>query len=265
MKLYNAGSFFDPRAVPVDDYDGIAAHLAGLARVIVESHPALVGSRVELFREALDRHRSADGTTDLEVAMGLETVHPLRARLPEQTIHGRRFQGGRSRTAATGVRRCGSSCSSPLRSFQRGEQDDWLIRSIETAFSCGASVVSLIPSRAGNGAMESLAAAGEFREPSSTTSSAASQSASPPDRSRGRVFADLWDLKRFATCSACFDARRARLDAMNLEQVVSAAVSACAACGHARLMTLAPADPQSTPTSLSLDPASQDRSRRSPC
>ena len=39
LKLYNAGSFFDPRAVPEPDYDDVAAALAGLARVVVESHP----------------------------------------------------------------------------------------------------------------------------------------------------------------------------------------------------------------------------------
>ena len=32
VKLYNAGSFFDPRAVPEEDYDGVAAGLAGLER-----------------------------------------------------------------------------------------------------------------------------------------------------------------------------------------------------------------------------------------
>src|SRR3546814_14860284 len=36
MKLYNAGSFFDPRAVPVEDYPRIAAALDGMSRVIVE-------------------------------------------------------------------------------------------------------------------------------------------------------------------------------------------------------------------------------------
>ena len=39
IKLYNAGSFFDPRAVPVEDYDTIAATLAGFSRVVVECTP----------------------------------------------------------------------------------------------------------------------------------------------------------------------------------------------------------------------------------
>ena len=59
MKLYNAGSFFDPRAVPDADYDGVAAALAGLSRVIVESHPALVGPRVDRLLDALARQQPA--------------------------------------------------------------------------------------------------------------------------------------------------------------------------------------------------------------
>ena len=61
MKLYNAGSFFDPRAVPDADYEGVAAALAGLSRVIVESHPALVGPRVDRLLGALARITGANG------------------------------------------------------------------------------------------------------------------------------------------------------------------------------------------------------------
>ena len=79
IKLYNAGSFFDPRAVPEADYDDIAAALAGLSRVIVESHPALVGARVDRFLAALDAPSRATPSAALEVAMGLETAHPERS------------------------------------------------------------------------------------------------------------------------------------------------------------------------------------------
>ena len=45
VNLYNAGSFFDPRAIPPADYEAIAARVRGFDRVIVECHPALVGAR----------------------------------------------------------------------------------------------------------------------------------------------------------------------------------------------------------------------------
>jgi hypothetical protein len=48
-------------------------------------------------------------------------------------------------------------------------------------------------------------------------------------RSRGRVFADLWDLDRLSDCTACFGPRRERLLRANLEQQLGPAVS-CPRC-----------------------------------
>ena len=53
------------------------------------------------------------------------------------------------------------------------EQDEWLLKSVDFADACGATVISLIPTRAGNGAMEALAAQELFRAPTRKTSSAA--------------------------------------------------------------------------------------------
>src|ERR1041385_2342186 len=41
IKLYNAGSFFDPLAIPPEDFPAIAARAVRFERVIVECHPAL--------------------------------------------------------------------------------------------------------------------------------------------------------------------------------------------------------------------------------
>jgi len=68
IKLYNSGSFFDRRAIPPEDHAAIATRLDGFERVIVECHPALVGDDCLRFRDLLKGK--------LEVAMGLETVHP---------------------------------------------------------------------------------------------------------------------------------------------------------------------------------------------
>jgi len=122
-----------------------------------------------------------------------------------------------------------------------GEQDAWLLRSIDVAFDCGAGVVSLVPTRSGNGAMEALTAAGEFRQPcladiERSVDAAFSRVTSHEPRATShkprapRVFVDVWDLERFADCPQCLDARRARLQAMNLEQRVLAPV-ACPHCG----------------------------------
>jgi len=157
LKLYNASNFFDPRAVPPGDYVDIAAAAGEVEQVIVESHPSLIGERVERFLDALDGRQ-------LEVAMGLETVHPFALDALNKRMTTDDFAG-----AAHTLQRIGVS----LRVFvlvappfvPRDEQDDWLLASVAFAEQCGASVISLIPARGGNGAMEALAAQKQFIEP----------------------------------------------------------------------------------------------------
>jgi radical SAM enzyme (TIGR01210 family) len=229
LKLYNAGSFFDPRAVPEEDYDGVATHVAGLEQVIVESHPALVGSRVGRFLDALKRHGTRTAMTQLQVAMGLETVHP-------EALEGlnKRMTVDEFALAAEQLRRRGASLrvfllvSPPF--IPPVEQDEWLRRSIDVAFCCGASVVSLVPTRPGNGALEALAAEGTFRAPRLADIERSIEAALTVRPDHGRVFVDLWDLRRFSACPHCFEARRGRLHAMNLEQRLVTRPS-CGVCG----------------------------------
>ena len=56
IKLYNAGSFFDPRAIPPEDFPAIAERVRGFERVIVECHPALVNDSVTRFQNELTPH-----------------------------------------------------------------------------------------------------------------------------------------------------------------------------------------------------------------
>jgi uncharacterized Fe-S cluster-containing MiaB family protein len=106
------------------------------------------------------------------------------------------------------------------------EQDPWLCKSVDTAFASGAIVVSLVPTRGGNGALEVLAASGAFREPRLGDIERSVEAV----YSRGpRVFVDLWDLKRFSDCTTCFEERRSRLHTMNLEQRVLPSVT-CTHC-----------------------------------
>ena len=227
VKLYNAGSFFDPRAVPDDDYDGVAAALSGFTHVVVESHPALVGPRVDRLLFALDRHGGDNRrVTELEVAMGLETAHPEALR----SLH-KRMTVDDFTAAADALRKRGVALRVFLLVFPPfvpfDEHDEWLRRSIDVAFDCGAGVVSLVPTRSGNGTLEALASEGLFRAPTLADversidlalAHAFSSGAHRGRSTRGRVFVDLWDIERFAACSDCLDTRRARLHATNLEQ-----------------------------------------------
>lgn len=227
VKLYNAGSFFDARAVPEADYDGVAAAVAGVPRVIVESHPTLIlraGARVDRLLGAL----AGRGPGELEVAMGLETAHPdALDRL------NKRFSVARFADAATALRERGVA----LRVFlliappfiAPGEQDRWLLESLDVAFACGASVVSLVPTRSGNGAMEAMTHAGLFRQPSLDDIERSFALALAHASHRGRIFVDLWDVERFSRCARCLASRRDRLHAMNLGQAVRPHAR-CAAC-----------------------------------
>jgi hypothetical protein len=230
MKLYNAGSFFDPRAVPEADYDAIADELDGLSRVIVESHPALIGSRVDRLIEAFDRHRRpGHRPARLEVAMGLETAHPGALDRLNKRITLDDFAHAADALSRREVAlRVFLLIAPPF--IPPDEQDTWLLRSIDAAFSFGATVVSLVPTRAGNGAIDALAGAGVFHAPDLDDIERSFSLALGHARGRGRVFVDVWDLERFAPCPHCASSRRDRLQAINLDQVILAR-RPCAACG----------------------------------
>jgi hypothetical protein len=79
-------------------------------------------------------------------------------------------------------------------------------------------VISVIPTRTGNGALDELARQGQFAEPKLELLE------NVMDHGIGlasaRVFADLWDLRRFSKCPKCFAARHERLNRMNCTQRV---------------------------------------------
>jgi radical SAM enzyme (TIGR01210 family) len=219
LKLYNSGSFFDAAAIPVADYQPIAERISFADHVIVESHPRLLGEKTLHLRDLL--HGS------LEVAMGLETVHPQVLPRLNKRVSLEQF------AQATAFLR---SHEMEVRAFvlvnppflRKEEGVEWAVESARFAFSCGVGVVSLIPTRAGNGALEQLMRTGDFTPPSL---SLLEQSLDLSVQLKGgRVFADTWDLERFSSCPACFKQRAERLARINLTQVAVPPVP-CSSCG----------------------------------
>jgi radical SAM enzyme (TIGR01210 family) len=210
IKLYNSGSFFDRNAIPVEDYKAIATQVNSFDRTIVESHPSLLKQGCLQFRDLL--------SNQLEVAMGLETVHPEILDKLNKRMTLNQFSA-----AADYLRRN----QIDLRVFilvqppfmKTHEALYWAQRSLDFAFDCGATAATLIPTRAGNGAMEALTQIGEFTPPRlDIVESAASYGLS---LGRGRVFVDLWDLRTIASaCSTCHTLRIERLQEMNLRQLI---------------------------------------------
>jgi len=207
MKLYNSGSFFDSRAIPVEDHPAIAEKADNFERVIVETHPALVDDHCLRFRDRLKCR--------LEIAMGLETVHPdILAKL------NKRMTLDQFSTAAAFLR----AHDIDLRVFvlvqppfmQPDDAVLWVQRSVDFAFDCGATAVTLIPTRGGNGAMEALTANQQFSAPRLEALEASFSYGL--ELKRGRVFADLWDAERIPSCLVCRTNRISRLRQMNLSQ-----------------------------------------------
>jgi archaeosine synthase beta-subunit len=219
IKLYNAGSFFDPRAIPPEDHLAIADLVRRFDRVIVECHPALIGDAVLRFRDLL--------SSQLEVAIGLETAH---SEVLEKL--NKRLTLDQFRNAAEFLRRNGID----LRVFilvqppfmRPSESLLWAERSLDFAFDCGAGVATLIPTRGGNGAMEVLAAQGDFTPPALATLEDSVDSGLALHR--GRIFSDLWDLPRPFDCPLCREARVARLRDLNLTQSTAPRIP-CSVCG----------------------------------
>jgi archaeosine synthase beta-subunit len=207
IKLYNSGSFFDRRAVPIADHAEIARRVSGFRRVIVECHPKLISEEVPRFRDLIG--------IELEIAMGLETAHPdVLARLNKgMTLED--FASATKFLTSHGIAvRAFTLLKPPFTTEAEGVS--WAKRSIDFAFDCGVSVACVIPTRPGNGALEVLASRGEFSSPRLDSLEAVLDYG--VSLNRGRVFADLWDLERFSTCPGCVNARRERLNAINLTQ-----------------------------------------------
>jgi archaeosine synthase beta-subunit len=214
LKLYNAGSFFDRAAIPREDHAEIASLARGFERVVVECHPALVGDSSLRFRDLL-------AGPALEVAMGLETAH-------EETLKklNKGMTVGDFENAARFLRAHDVSVRSFILlgiPFLRKEEWPAVTRaSIALSFRAGAQIVSLIPTRLGNGTLEELQQQGQFDPPALSDLEAAIEDFLEGEegktRAAGLLLADLWDADRLEAPPCCGAARIDRLRSMNLLQ-----------------------------------------------
>ena len=171
--------------------------------------------------------------------MGLETAHPAALDRLNKRFTLTEFERAARALSRRGVAlRVFLLISPPF--VAAGEQDDWLLRSVDAAFGCGASVIALVPTRSGNGTMEALAEAGLFRGPDLDDIERSFALALGHADGRGRVFVDCWDLDRFASCASCITERRDRLHAHEPAPADVAAGVVPALLGGRPHMTLAP-------------------------
>ena len=219
IKLYNSGNFFDAQAIPAQDHPAIAERVGRFERVIVENHPKLCGESCLRFRDQCG--------TSLEVAMGLETVHPeVLPRLNKGMTLDDFAQAVELLLRHQIAVRTFILLRPPFLSESEGVK--WAIKSLDYAQSLGVGCCAIIPTRGGNGILERLAADGEFEPP--TIRSLERVLEHGISLRGGRVLADTWDIERFCDCPQCGPLRAARIGAMNLSQQVEPAVP-CSHCG----------------------------------
>lgn len=208
IKLYNSGNFFDGKAIPRSDYEQIAALLSGYQHVIVENHPKLIGDFIPEFKNLLE------GT--LEIAMGLETIHPDVLPKLNKQITVENFRDATRFLKKNRIDVRAFILLNPPFLTDPDENIEWCSKSVQYAFDCGVTACSIIPTRDGNGIMEQLYEEGEYTPPKLSALEEVFDRAM--GLNKGRVFADLWDLEKFSECDECFDDRKIRMQQMNLTQ-----------------------------------------------
>ncbi|MFN2601402.1 MAG: radical SAM protein [Gemmatimonadaceae bacterium] len=222
LKLYNASNFFDTRAVPQIDVVGIATLSRSFAALTVESHANTIGPATLEFAKKISPAR-------LEVAVGLETIHPVAASQLNKRLDLARFDSSAKFLLDNGI---------DLRVFVllgapyvgADESIEWTVRTATHAVERGASIVSIIPVRGGNGELERLQALGHFTPP--TLSQLEESLVQCLDLTNAVVTADLWDAESFAACEDCRSPRIERLRRMNSSGNTETRI-ACSTCGGA--------------------------------
>ena len=219
LKLYNASNFFDRRAVPAEDLPALAELARPFAGVTVESHANTIGPLTLEFRRLLPGR--------LEVAVGLETIHPVAIRHLNKRLDLARFDRAAGFFTEHDIDwRVFVLLGAPYVAPE--ESVEWTVRTAEYAARRGATTIALIPVRGGDGELERLAALGHFVPPT------LSQLEAALERCLGLapavVAADLWDIDRLPACTACRPQRFERVRRMNMTGRPERPV-ACHVCG----------------------------------
>lgn len=205
LKLYNASNFFDHRAVPPEDLPALADLASPFVGVTVESHASMIGPPVLEFARRIPGR--------LEVAVGLETIHPAATGHLNKRMDLTRFDQAAAFLAEHDIDlRVFVLLGTPYVDPQ--ESVEWTVRTAEYAAQRGAVAIALIPVRGGNGELERLAALGHFAAPSLPQLEAALERCI--GLGRAAVAADLWDVDRLDACAECGPRRVERLRRMNL-------------------------------------------------
>lgn len=220
IKLYNAGSFFDPRSIPPDKYYEIARRIVGFELVVVECHPKLVGDRVLNFLEFLNKAADEAGLSEppqLEIGIGLEVADDRVLALLNKKMTCADFE-----RACRFLNKHGVS----VRAFVLANPPfvpaqyfiELAMKSANFAFDCGANRVVFIPTRSINGMMQHLEKHGFFFKIGIKNLEIILERAI--ELKRGIAEVDAWDIETGVDkdCPYCFTDRVKRIVDMGQNQ-----------------------------------------------
>ena len=186
--------------------------------VIVENHPVFCHDQVFQFQELI--------SGQLEVAIGLETTHPLILPWLNKRMTLRQYEKAVKKLIARNIRiRTFILVKPPF--LNEHEGIEWAIKSMEFAFNCGVECCSLVPVRAGNGIMDELEQSSFLTAPDITSLEIVIEAGL--EMKKGRIFMDLWDGQIFKGCEVCKPIRLQRISAMNKYQSLQPKVQ-CGVC-----------------------------------
>ncbi len=210
IKLYNASNFFDPKAIPLSDWNDILSLLSPFQTVVVENHPNLIGDRTIEFSRRLHGN--------LQVAMGLESANPKTLKLLNKRMTVDDYAKACRLLAENNIQiRTFLLIQAPGVTADQAQSETLV--SLRFALDNGSIVSTLIPTRAGNGIIDHLVQQGHVSLPTlamiEQIFAKAIEMAKPYQRI---VQVDLWDLENFSTCQHCFPNRKERLEKMNWQQ-----------------------------------------------
>ena len=223
IKLYNNGNFFDTKAISPEEYPVIINRISNYKRVVVENHPKLCNNLCIEFNEMLD--------AKLEVAMGLETVHPTALSRLNKQLTPEDFKNAANFLTRHKINVRAFILLNPPYITDREESIAWTLRSIQFAFECGAARCSVIPVRPGNGVMDVLWKENNYIPPTLAMLEEVFETAL--SLKQGQVFVDTWDIGFLSKCSLCFNGRKHRLEQMNLTQKILPQIECSCNSGYA--------------------------------
>ncbi len=146
LKLYNASNFFDPLAVPLQDYARIAELCNNYERIVVENHPRFDNKNIGTFRDLIQGQ--------LELAIGVECLNDEVLRLLNKQLTIKQSLGAIEKWLRMQIDVRVFLLINPPHTSRKWDWLECSVQAITTLFDIGVRHISFIPTRASWGLLK---------------------------------------------------------------------------------------------------------------